>query len=43
MIPQGLYPFPLELPIIPCSDGAGKVVATGKFAKRFSPGDSVGT
>ncbi|KAL9082524.1 MAG: hypothetical protein Q9159_006350 [Coniocarpon cinnabarinum] len=41
IIPQGKYPFPMKTPVIPCSDGAGTVVAVGKSATRFKPGDKV--
>ncbi|KAF6229298.1 hypothetical protein HO133_007414 [Letharia lupina] len=41
IIPMGKYPFPIALPIIPASDGAGTVVATGSRVSRFHKGDGV--
>jgi NADPH:quinone reductase-like Zn-dependent oxidoreductase len=41
MIAKGIYNPRLKLPIIPMSDGAGEVVATGDGATRFKPGDRV--
>jgi NADPH:quinone reductase-like Zn-dependent oxidoreductase len=38
---QGKYPFPINFPIIPASDGAGTVVATGSRVTRFQKGDAV--
>jgi NADPH:quinone reductase-like Zn-dependent oxidoreductase len=38
---QGVYNPRLKLPIVPVSDGAGEVVATGTGATRFKPGDRV--
>ena len=32
----------MKTPVVPCSDGAGTVVAAGKSATRFKPGDKVG-
>ena len=41
MVAKGIYNPRLKLPIIPMSDGAGEVVATGDGATRFKPGDRV--
>lgn len=41
MVSKGIYNPRLKLPIIPMSDGAGEVVATGAGATRFKPGDRV--
>ena len=38
---QGLYNPRQRLPLIPCSDGAGEVVATGAGVTRVKPGDRV--
>jgi len=38
---QGKYPFPVGLPRVPASDGAGTVVATGARVTRFKKGDAV--
>ena len=38
---KGVYNPRLKLPIIPLSDGAGEVVATGAGVTRFKPGDHV--
>lgn len=43
IIPQGKYPFPMSLPVVPCSDGVGKVVKVGAKVSEFSEGDSVAT
>lgn len=43
IIPKGKYPFPVKLPIIPCSDGAGNVIAIGPKVKEFEVGDKVCT
>jgi len=43
IIPQGQYPFPLDLPVVPASDGAGEVVSVGPKVTRFQPGDKVVT
>jgi len=41
MIAKGIYNPKLRLPLIPLSDGAGEVVATGAGATRFTPGERV--
>ena len=41
LMSKGLYNPRLKLPIIPISDGAGEVVATGAGVTRFKPGDRV--
>jgi NADPH:quinone reductase-like Zn-dependent oxidoreductase len=41
LISKGLYNPKLPLPLIPVSDGAGEVVATGSGVSRFKPGDRV--
>jgi NADPH:quinone reductase and related Zn-dependent oxidoreductases len=41
IIPQGKYPFPLNLPIVAGSDGAGTVVAVGRNVTKWKPGDKV--
>jgi NADPH:quinone reductase-like Zn-dependent oxidoreductase len=38
---RGTYAFGVELPLVPCSDGAGEVIALGAGARRFKPGDRV--
>ncbi|KKZ63885.1 alcohol dehydrogenase [[Emmonsia] crescens] len=43
VIPKGLYPFPMTLPRIPCSDGAGIVLSTGPRVTQFRRGDRVCT
>ncbi|KKY22160.1 putative alcohol dehydrogenase [Phaeomoniella chlamydospora] len=43
IIPKGKYPFPLALPVIPASDGAGTVVSVGSRVSEFKPGDKVCT
>ncbi|CEJ56881.1 Putative Zinc-binding oxidoreductase [Penicillium brasilianum] len=43
IIPQGLYPFPTTLPVVPGSDGAGEVVAVGPKVVEFQKGDKVAT
>ncbi|MFB1481442.1 NAD(P)-dependent alcohol dehydrogenase [Corallococcus sp. RDP092CA] len=40
IIARGTYPG-LKLPLIPCSDGAGQVVAVGAGVTRVKPGDRV--
>lgn len=41
MIAQGGYPVKNDTPIIPCSDGAGEVLAIGSMVTRVQPGDRV--
>ena len=43
VITKGKYPFPIALPIIPCSDGAGNVLAVGPRVTEFEVGDKVCT
>ncbi|KAL2021305.1 hypothetical protein VTK56DRAFT_7276 [Thermocarpiscus australiensis] len=43
LIPQGKYIFPLNLPIVAGSDGAGEVVAVGSKVTKWKPGDKVVT
>ena len=43
IIPMGKYPFPVNLPLVPCSDGAGNIVAVGKKVSEFEVGDKVCT
>lgn len=38
-----MHPFPLDLPVIPGSDGAGEVVEAGSKVKHFKKGDKVVT
>lgn len=38
---QGKYPFPTAPNIVPASDGAGTIVATGSRVTRFQKGDKV--
>ncbi|KAF9247638.1 hypothetical protein CBS147339_9307 [Penicillium roqueforti] len=42
-IPKGLYPFPLNLPVVPGSDGAGEVIEVGSKVVEFKKGDRVAT
>ena len=41
MVASGNYLVTVDDPIIPCSDGAGEVVATGPGVTRLQPGDRV--
>jgi len=41
MIVKGLYNPKMKLPRIPCSDGAGEVVAVGAGVSVWKPGDRV--
>jgi len=41
MMAQGIYNPKQKLPLIPCSDGAGEVVAVGAGVTRVQPGDRV--
>ncbi|KAK4108282.1 alcohol dehydrogenase-like protein [Canariomyces notabilis] len=43
IIPQGKYPFPLDLPVVAGSDGAGEVVAVGSKVTKWKAGDKVVT
>ncbi|TDZ73308.1 Zinc-type alcohol dehydrogenase-like protein [Colletotrichum trifolii] len=43
VIPQGKYPWHVKPNVVPGSDGAGIVLATGKNVTRFKPGDKVVT
>ncbi|EED21039.1 zinc-containing alcohol dehydrogenase, putative [Talaromyces stipitatus ATCC 10500] len=43
IIPQGKYPFPLGLPVVACSDGAGEVVEVGSKVRQWKKGDKVVT
>jgi len=41
MVVKGLYNPRLKMPRVPCSDGAGEVVAVGPLVTGFTPGDRV--
>src|SRR5262245_54640464 len=41
LVSKGLYNPRLKFPVIPVSDGAGEVVATGAGVTRFRPGERV--
>lgn len=43
MMVQGLYNPKQPLPLVPCSDGAGEVVAVGEGVRAVRPGDRVAT
>lgn len=43
IIAKGSYPFPVKVPIVPGSDAAGNVLATGAKVTQFSTGDKVCT
>lgn len=38
-----MYPFPLDFPVVPGSDGAGEVVEVGPKVTQFKKGDKVAT
>ena len=38
-----MYPFPLSLPVVPGSDGAGEVIEVGSKVTEFKKGDRVAT
>lgn len=41
MVAEGAYPVHPDHPVIPCSDGAGDVIAVGSMVTRVKPGDRV--
>ncbi|KAE8363037.1 hypothetical protein BDV27DRAFT_11752 [Aspergillus caelatus] len=41
IIPRGMYPFAINFPVVPGSDGAGEVVEVGPKVSQFSKGDKV--
>lgn len=41
LITKGLYNPNLKLPLVPLSDGAGKVIKVGEKVTEFKPGDTV--
>jgi len=41
LVVKGLYNPKMQLPRIPCSDGAGEIVAVGEGVTRVQPGDRV--
>ncbi|GLA56864.1 hypothetical protein AtubIFM54640_000526 [Aspergillus tubingensis] len=43
IIPKGQYPFALNFPVVPGSDGAGEVVETGSKVTQFKKCDKVVT
>ncbi|KAK4119768.1 alcohol dehydrogenase-like protein [Parathielavia appendiculata] len=43
LIPRGEYIFPLDLPVVGGSDGAGEIVAVGPKVTKWRPGDRVVT
>ncbi|KAK4136103.1 alcohol dehydrogenase-like protein [Trichocladium antarcticum] len=43
IIPQNKYPFPLALPVVAGSDGAGEIVAVGARVTKWKAGDRVVT
>ncbi|KAK3376306.1 hypothetical protein B0T24DRAFT_217675 [Lasiosphaeria ovina] len=43
IIPRGTYPFPLDLPVVAASDGAGEIVEVGSKVTKWKKGDKVVT
>ncbi|KAK0744606.1 hypothetical protein B0T21DRAFT_389896 [Apiosordaria backusii] len=41
IIPKGEYPFPINLPVVAGSDGAGDIVAVGSKVTKWKKGDKV--
>ncbi len=41
MVVKGLYNPKLKMPMVPCSDGAGEIIATGEGVTRVKTGDRV--
>jgi NADPH:quinone reductase-like Zn-dependent oxidoreductase len=41
MVSKGIYNPKMRLPVVPVSDGAGEIAATGAGVTRFKPGDRV--
>ncbi|KAE8152643.1 hypothetical protein BDV25DRAFT_150793 [Aspergillus avenaceus] len=41
IIPRGMYPFAINFPVVPGSDGAGEVVEVGPKVAGFKKGDKV--
>jgi len=41
MVANGEYPVKIDIPITPCSDGAGDVIAIGSMVTRVQSGDRV--
>lgn len=41
MVARGLYPVKIDTPVIPCSDGAGKVIEVGSMVALVKPRDRV--
>src|SRR5690606_13843149 len=41
MVARGAYPTGADSTVIPCSDGAGDVIAVGAMVSRVKPGDRV--
>ncbi|EPY53124.1 alcohol dehydrogenase [Schizosaccharomyces cryophilus OY26] len=41
IITKGMYPLPLELPVVPGSDGVGVIEKVGDDVDGFKPGDTV--